>query len=883
MKRFLFTIAIFLCIHDLFGQAITLPTGNLDAWYPFCSGADLVDRTFAGYDLTGANLTPATDRFGRPNRAYSFNGVNSEMHYSTFFPIPVFGVSEFTYSCHIYPTAIQDAIILYNGNPTVNGLGIVMNDGTFGGGPGNSVSILLNGTDQQLATPITINQWHHLLLRRVGNGYVFFVDGVNVGSYIPATAPGFASPTTVFQLGYDFTSNARAFTGRIDDVAIYSRQVNNPEVLRLRDFNPNILFTLGVDTAVCENVVNIGGGGTGAGLDTTQYPNKQFFAGGYKYTWSTGDTTKSRITINFPNGIVTPDSTRSLTIEKLYSCPTNRAVTIRHIIPKVDLGNDTIFCSGDSLQLNSVPNAVSEYLWSTGDTTSTIKVGVTGIYSVVVDSLSGRCIAFDTVSVLVVPPTSVRLRSDTLLCQGGSVLLSSLDTPYTAPVYVWSDGITSTPTLNVTASGTYWLEVTDNSCKDADTVNITIVYDTVTVLSNDTAICKGASVTAISSFDPAITYQWTPTTGMPVSTIPTPLITPDTSAWYVVNATILSCVARDSFYIDVQPTPIVNMGGYRNICEFDTIKITPIVSPGWYTNYIYDWTPGTFLDDSTAPSVIFTAGDTTKLVLIVTTPAGCTSADSIIIFKYNGNFAFMGTDTTVCPGDSVTLFPLSTEPGTTFYSWYPATYINDAFSATPTIKPITNINYDIIATSMFGCKDTLSYSIKVNPAAVITITDSVVLFPGETYQISPVSNCNYYSWAPPVGLSDTSVSNPVANPPVSTKYIVTARTEDGCKAIDSISIRVNENSIISVPNAFAPSSSVNGKLKVILNGIARLRYFRIYNRWGNLVYESDDITDGWDGNIGGVSQPLGVYVYEAEAVTDKGKILRKQGNVTLLR
>jgi hypothetical protein len=450
-------------------------------------------------------------------------------------------------------------------------------------------------------------------------------------------------------------------------------------------------------------------------------------------------------------------------------------------------------------------------------------------------------------------------------------------------VYAWSDGITTTPTLNVTASGTYWLEVTDNSCKDADTVNITIVYDTVTVLSNDTAICKGASVTAVSSFDPSITYQWTPTTGMPVSTIPTPLITPDTSAWYVVNATILSCVARDSFYIDVQPNPIVNMGGYRTICEFDTIKITPIVSPGWYTNYIYDWTPGTFLDDSTAPSVIFTAGDTTKLVLIVSTPAGCTSADSIIIFKYNGNFASMSTDTTLCPGDSVQLFPVSTEPGTTYYSWNPPTYIDNANSATPTIKPITNINYDIIATSMFGCKDTLSYSITVKPAAVITITDSVVLFPGETYQISPISNCTYYSWAPPVGLSDTSVSNPIANPPVSTKYIVTAKTEDGCKAIDSISIRVSEYSIISVPNAFAPSSSVNGKLKVILNGIARLRFFRIYNRWGNLVYEGEDIADGWDGTLGGVSQPQGVYVYEAEAVTDKGKILRKQGNVTLLR
>lgn len=881
MKRFLFTIAIFLCINNLYGQAVNLPSGNLDAWYPFCGSGDLLDRTFGGFDLIGANLTPAPDRFGRPNRAYSFNGVNSEMHYSTTFALPIFGVAEFTYSCHIYPTVIQDAIILYNGNPTVDGFGIVMNDGTFGGGPGNNVSLLFNGTDQQLPTPITINQWHHLLLRRVGNGYVFFVDGVNVGSYIPATTPGFTPPTTVFQLGYDFTANARAYTGRIDDVAIYSRQVNNPEVLRLRDFNPNIDFTLGADTAICENIFYLGGGQPG--LDTNVYPNKQYFPNGYKYTWSTGDTTRSFISINFPIGVPSPIATRSLTIEKLYSCPTNRLVNIRHIIPQVELGNDTVFCSGDSLELNSLPNSVSQYLWNTGDTTPTIKVGSTGLYYVRVDSLSGRCIAFDTVDVLVVPPTSVRLRSDTLLCQGGTVTLFSLDTPYTAPVYRWSDGITTTPTFTVTASGTYWLEVLDNSCRDADTVNVTIVYDTVTVLSNDTAICKGASITAISSFDPSITYQWTPTTGMPISTIPTPLITPDTSAWYVVNATILSCVARDSFYVDVQPNPIVKLGGNRNVCEFDSIRITPIVKPGWYTNYIFDWTPGTFLDDSTAPSVIFTAGDTTKLVLTVSTPAGCSISDSIIINKYNGNFASMRTDTVLCPGDSVQLFPFSTEPGRTYYSWNPPTYIDNPNSATPVIKPITNINYDIIATSMYGCKDTLSYAIVVNPAAVITITDSVVLFPGETYQISPISNCTRFSWAPPIGLSDTSASNPIANPPVSTKYTVTARTENGCIAVDSISIRVNENSIISVPNAFAPSSAVNGKLRVILNGIARLRYFRIYNRWGNVVFEGKDIADGWDGSIGGTPQPQGVYVYEAEAITDKGKVLRKQGNVTLLR
>jgi gliding motility-associated-like protein len=76
---------------------------------------------------------------------------------------------------------------------------------------------------------------------------------------------------------------------------------------------------------------------------------------------------------------------------------------------------------------------------------------------------------------------------------------------------------------------------------------------------------------------------------------------------------------------------------------------------------------------------------------------------------------------------------------------------------------------------------------------------------------------------------------------------------------------------------------MNGTVKVILRGIARLRYFRIYNRWGGMVFESTNIANGWDGTIGGVAQPAGVYVYEAEAVTSDGQIIQKQGNITLLK
>jgi gliding motility-associated-like protein len=108
-------------------------------------------------------------------------------------------------------------------------------------------------------------------------------------------------------------------------------------------------------------------------------------------------------------------------------------------------------------------------------------------------------------------------------------------------------------------------------------------------------------------------------------------------------------------------------------------------------------------------------------------------------------------------------------------------------------------------------------------------------------------------------------------------------TEHGCKVHDSINVIVDESTIITVPNAFSPGDNVNGEFKIIKRGIATLNYFRIFNRWGNLIFETTNIVEGWKGDYNGVPQQVGVYVYVIEATTNTGKIIQKQGNVTLLR
>jgi hypothetical protein len=112
---------------------------------------------------------------------------------------------------------------------------------------------------------------------------------------------------------------------------------------------------------------------------------------------------------------------------------------------------------------------------------------------------------------------------------------------------------------------------------------------------------------------------------------------------------------------------------------------------------------------------------------------------------------------------------------------------------------------------------------------------------------------------------------------------VTGVTENGCIATDSIDVYVSLESILDVPNAFSPGSQPNAEIKIVRRGLATLKYFRIFNRWGVKVFETSNIDEGWDGQYNGSPQPMGVYVYMLEAYTNTGRRIVKQGNITLLR
>jgi gliding motility-associated-like protein len=134
-------------------------------------------------------------------------------------------------------------------------------------------------------------------------------------------------------------------------------------------------------------------------------------------------------------------------------------------------------------------------------------------------------------------------------------------------------------------------------------------------------------------------------------------------------------------------------------------------------------------------------------------------------------------------------------------------------------------------------------------------------------------------------LESTDDPNPVAHLSEDISYIVKVTTDEGCFAYDTVNVRVFKTAPdIFVPTAFTPNGDgTNDVFKAIPVGITSLDYFRVFNRWGQLVYNSPQIGSGWDGKVNGKLQATDSYVWMVQGTDFTGKVISKKGTVTLIR
>jgi gliding motility-associated-like protein len=167
---------------------------------------------------------------------------------------------------------------------------------------------------------------------------------------------------------------------------------------------------------------------------------------------------------------------------------------------------------------------------------------------------------------------------------------------------------------------------------------------------------------------------------------------------------------------------------------------------------------------------------------------------------------------------------------------------------------------------------------------------TIVTTPNTPVQLTARNLGVSYVWTPPVGLNFNTVINPVFNYNRNVEYNVNITTDSGCVIVDTIQLRItieeaaNPKSDLFVPKAWSPNGDGhNDKLFPLTVNIKQLKYFRIFNRWGQLVFETNAIGVGWDGTLRGVKQMTDIYTWTAEAVGANGATIKRSGNSVLIR
>jgi gliding motility-associated-like protein len=172
---------------------------------------------------------------------------------------------------------------------------------------------------------------------------------------------------------------------------------------------------------------------------------------------------------------------------------------------------------------------------------------------------------------------------------------------------------------------------------------------------------------------------------------------------------------------------------------------------------------------------------------------------------------------------------------------------------------------------------------------VVSTTQSKdTIYQGQSVQLNTTFISGYsYSWSPATGLNNANIHNPLASPSVTTTYLVNLIDIYGCSYSDTVVIVVLdvfcEEPYIFIPNAFTPNGDHQNEVLYVRTLYAESAYFAVFNRWGERLFETTDLNQGWDGTFRGTLSAPGVYVFLVEIKCFDGRTFTKKGNVTLIR
>lgn len=572
--------------------------------------------------------------------------------------------------------------------------------------------------------------------------------------------------------------------------------------------------------------------------------------------------------------------------------------------PNLSISPQTI-CSGQSVLLTV--SGADTYVWSpsnglsstvgnsvTASPTSTTSYTVTGTAS------SNGCKSDSTIIVTVNPKPAASFSIPTSQCLNNNSFTFTSSSTGIINLYNWTFDGSSLQTGNpvnytFTTSGPHnvkLLVITDKGCKDSITHPVQVNPDPVIAVaaSGPLNVCQGSTVqlnaTVQSGNVQPATYQWYYYAAIIPGATQSSLTVNQSGDYKVVFTNGNGCTTISQiFTITINPLPVatINIPSQNFICD-----LQPVLLSTTYSGLSYQW----FLDGGIIPNAnqsSYNAVSSGNYTLQVTSNAGCTSlATGVITLK---KYKKPDVDFNFVTGCNIpTIFNNLSDTsmsGQVNWLWnFGDGTQSTLYNPTHTYSNGSNYTVTLTATSL-KCPTLSSLSnqfitIPISPAGIRYRTIDALI--NTNTLLDARAGATSYLWSPSIGLNLNNIQSPIFNHNAQVEYLITLNYPGNCVTVDTLLVRVQRAINISVPTAFSPNGDHhNDYLDIFLIGIKELRFFRVFNRWGQLLFETNDVRQLWDGTYKGKRQPAETYVWIAEGIDVDGKTVIRRGQTILLR
>ncbi|HTL81199.1 MAG TPA: gliding motility-associated C-terminal domain-containing protein [Bacteroidia bacterium] len=513
------------------------------------------------------------------------------------------------------------------------------------------------------------------------------------------------------------------------------------------------------------------------------------------------------------------------------------------------------------------------YAWapSGGNAFTAINLAA-GSYSCTVTDANGcSTVAITTVTSAGGPTTSVQSTTDETCfgnTNGAGTVTATGSGPFT---YGWSPSGGNAATATNLAAGNYTVTITDvNGCTSAQTLAITEPTQLVSNPTEVDATCgntNGSADAVASGGTPGYTYLWS-------NSATTNSISNIAGGSYSVTVTDANgCTTTSTVTVGNTGAPTVTLASSATPSCFGSSNGTATVNAsGGSSPYTYAWSP-TGGTNATANNLA--AGTYT---VTVTGSDGCAQTQIVTLTQPTAVASTAGSTPESCGSNDGTAF-VNASGGTPGY-----TYLWNNNSTNDTITGIATGSYSVTITDANGCTTTTSVNVGSAGTATANASGSTTISSGGSTTLTGTGSGNTFVWSPAGSLSCSTCQNPTASPSQTTTYTLTVTDSLGCTATDTVTIFVDvQCGDIWVPNAFSPNGDHENDVLFVRGNCIDILTFNVYNRWGELVFTTNDPAIGWDGKWRDKDCEAAVFTYYLRATLNSGDVVEQQGNITLVK